>query len=884
MAMSDVPDSMFRRLAHALTDRYRLEREIGAGGMATVYVAQDLKHERRVAIKVLRPELSASVGSDRFLREIHVAAQLQHPHILTLIDSGSADGLLYYVMPYVEGDSLRTTLARGGALPVTETVQVLRDVADALAYAHAHGVVHRDVKPENVMFSGRHALVMDFGIAKAISEATGPGSLTSAGMAVGTPAYMAPEQVAADPAVDHRADLYALGVLGYEMLAGRTPFAGASPQATLAAHVTQTPEPVTRHRPTIPPALGALIMRCLAKRPQDRCQNAGEVLQALEGMAIPSQRATTPAGSWAGHRAWVFVAVVALVVAVAVAGTVGMRRALQPVRRPPQLVQATFRQGVQQDPSWSPDGKQIAFTGDAGAVRKIFLKPIDAGQETQLTNGPYDDLQPAWSPDGRTLLFVRAQKPSVRLEPGDLFGEYSGGDIWAADLGTGKTVKLIENGFNPAYSADGVHIAFDASWGGPRRIWMVDAQGHNPEQISADSSEAVNHLRPRWSPDGTNIVFQNMERTNFHIRVVNLRSRKTEWVTTGLFQDLSPAWAPNGRSIYFSSARSGGLNLWRVPVASDGTPSGLPEPVTNGGGQDADPAMARDGKLAFAILRQNADIWRLPVSPESGVPTGPPQALIATTREDSRGAWSPDVTRIAFNSDRNGQMNIWLYSLADGWTRQLTHGPGGDFQPNWSPDGRRIAFFSSRASSVDIWTVDVESGTLVQLTRSASIEVNPFFSPDGKRIAYQSDQSGRLEVWVMNADGSGAGQLTRSGAAGHFLRWTAEGRAVLFRCPCGGKPQIFRVPINGGAPEPEPDMAGGAHMSFSPDHSRIMDAVGHKTLWVSPFGGGKPAQVFAFDDAEVRIDYPVWSPDGKWVLFDHFRPEGADIWVLQGVD
>jgi serine/threonine-protein kinase len=277
----------FDRLSLALADRYRLERELGAGGMATVYLAHDLKHDRKVAVKVLREELSASLGKERFLREIKVAAALQHPHILPLYDSGEADGLLFYVMPYVDGLSLRDKLVKAGELPIGDAVRILRDIADALSEAHRHGVVHRDLKPENVMLRGRHALVMDFGVAKALSDATGRQSLTTVGVALGTPTYMAPEQAVADPHVDHRADLYAFGVVAYELLAARPPFTGASPQQILAAHVTAAAEPVTTHR-TMPPALAALVMRCLEKRPADRWQSAEELITQLEAVLTPS--------------------------------------------------------------------------------------------------------------------------------------------------------------------------------------------------------------------------------------------------------------------------------------------------------------------------------------------------------------------------------------------------------------------------------------------------------------------------------------------------------------------------------------------------------------------------------------------------------------------
>ena len=279
---------LLARLQRAFGDAYHLERELGGGGMSRVFLATETALGRKVVLKVLPPELGAGVNIDRFRREIQLAASLHHPNIVPLFTAGEADGLLYYTMPLIEGDSLRTRLAREGELPVGEVVRLLRDVADALACAHEHGVVHRDIKPDNILLSRHHALVTDFGVAKALSEATGGTSLTSAGVALGTPAYMAPEQATADPHVDHRADIYALGALAYEMLAGRPPFIGPTPQAVLAAQVTQAADPVGRLRPSVSPALAGLVMRCLEKRPADRWQNADELLQQLDSMATPT--------------------------------------------------------------------------------------------------------------------------------------------------------------------------------------------------------------------------------------------------------------------------------------------------------------------------------------------------------------------------------------------------------------------------------------------------------------------------------------------------------------------------------------------------------------------------------------------------------------------
>jgi tRNA A-37 threonylcarbamoyl transferase component Bud32/tetratricopeptide (TPR) repeat protein len=315
------------QLQSAVGHTYTLERELGGGGMSRVFTATERALDRTIVLKVLPPELAQVLSTDRFRQEIRLAARLQHLHIVPLLSAGEADGLLYYTMPFVEGESLRTRLAREGELPVREAVKLLAEVAEALDYAHRHGVVHRDIKPDNVLLSGGHALVADFGVAKALSAAATPDStgLTSLGVALGTPAYMAPEQAVADPHVDHRADLYAWGCLAYECLTGSPPFVGRPTPALLAAHATEAPESILRRRPSLPPALAALVMRTLEKRPADRPQSAGEVLQQLEAAVTPSGgtqptaavpvRADQPAEKRVIRRWWAAGAVALVVIA-----------------------------------------------------------------------------------------------------------------------------------------------------------------------------------------------------------------------------------------------------------------------------------------------------------------------------------------------------------------------------------------------------------------------------------------------------------------------------------------------------------------------------------------------------------------------------------------
>ena len=288
--------TMPSRIADALADHYRLENEIGAGGMATVYLAEDLRHDRRVAVKVLRPELAAVIGAERFLAEIKLTANLQHPHILPLFDSGEADSFLYYVMPFVEGESLRDRLRREKQLPVDDAIRIACEVASALDYAHRHGVIHRDIKPENILLHDGRALVADFGIALAASKAGGT-RMTETGMSLGTPHYMSPEQAMGEREITARSDVYSLGAVLYEMLTGDPPFTGSTAQAVVARVVTESPRPLFPQRHTIPPHVEAAVLTALEKLPADRFATAAQFADALTkpGLATVPTRSTTAA-------------------------------------------------------------------------------------------------------------------------------------------------------------------------------------------------------------------------------------------------------------------------------------------------------------------------------------------------------------------------------------------------------------------------------------------------------------------------------------------------------------------------------------------------------------------------------------------------------------
>ena len=745
------------RLTAALADRYRIERELGQGGMATVYLAEDLKHRRPVAIKVLRPDLAASLGPDRFMQEIDIAARLQHPHILPVHDSGEAGGFLFYVMPYVDGESLRERLTNHGELPVHDAVRLLVEITDALAYAHSHGVVHRDIKPENIMLSGRHALVTDFGVAKAVSEASGRNRLTTAGVALGTPAYMAPEQASADPNLDQRVDIYALGVLGYELLAGRPPFVGGTPQQVLAAHVTTAPEPVTTHRTTVSPALGSVIMRALEKRPADRWQTADELLAQLEPLATPSGGLTPtqmrPAVPGRGGRRWMLwglggVALAATAVAVT----------LLVSRRPPTLVlgkRVAIAAGPELEtwPSLSGDGKLLAYTSRGGDGWSVQVRQVDGGTPVSITGREPGSVGfGVLSPDGTRLLVTTPA--GIQVVP-SLGGQMR----LVADLGAGQPADQSFPA-NPyalwaaTWSPDGARVAYTS-------LDTLYVQSIDGSSRTALATGTWVHS-PAWSDDGWIAYVEG--NTNFHtegnlapsqLRLVRASGGTPIDLTGRGTLNTSPVWVPERRALLFISDRDGGRDIYELFLTRSGQPSGPPVRVTTGLNPER-LAISADGKwLAWSVYTETANIWSLPVPARDSVSIRHATPVTQGAQVIENMSVSRDGVWLYYDSDRSGVANIWRQRIVGGPPEQLTDDSVANFAPGVSPSGNEVAFHSFRTGNRDIFVIPSSGGPARQVTTSPTHDWNARWMDDST-LVFDEQTSADSSIWTArrHPDGS----------------------------------------------------------------------------------------------------------------------------------
>ncbi|HJU90822.1 MAG TPA: protein kinase [Gemmatimonadaceae bacterium] len=873
------------KLFSSLAGRYRIERELGAGGMATVYLAEDVRHHRKVAIKVLHPELSAVLGAERFLKEIELTAGLQHPHILPLFDSGDADGLLFYVMPYVEGESLRARLVRERQLPVSDALRIATEVADALDYAHKQGVVHRDVKPENVLLHAGRAVVADFGIALAVHEAGGH-RMTQTGLSLGTPQYMAPEQAAGERGIDVRADIYALGTITYEMLVGEAPFTGPSAQAILAKVMTEDPKSITLQRRSVPAHVDAAVLTALEKLPADRFASAADFARALNAEAVslgaPRRVAATARTS---RRVTMWLAAIAGGAALFALGATWANRTAPSAPSFGAATKVTWDPGMEILPAISPDGKLVTYGAGISTKHRIFVRPVAGGRAVPLTaDSSEHQSDPRWSPDGTKILY---------LERAGAFSVPSSGGVPRQEVPAGRG-SIVESA---SWSPDGNSIAFVIS----DSVFVKDRDAA-PRLLTTMFEPAL----CSWSPDGAYIacasgnarysrtteLFGNISPSR--IIAVRVSDGRQSVVTDNSSLNHSPVWSADGSRLYFLSNRHGPRDIYVVPIDRDARPSGEPLRLTTG--LDAHSfSMSGDGRrVAYSAYATTANVWSMPI-PKGGTPRTEGSAtqitrgtqVIETMRVSQDGQW------LLFDSNLAGNSDIYRVRLPNGEQERLTTDPSDDFAPDLSPDGRELGFHSWRGGNRDVYVQPLDGGPVQRVTDSPQQELFSAWSADGNTLLFgefgsASDSTAVGTIWISRRVAGGWSPRTTRVRSGFWSAFSPDGKRIsytasiassmLFVTPTdsGDGQLIYDGSRSGGPTIEQPQWAADGRTIYFKSHDRD----GNASFWSIPAAGGTPQLLVRFVDTarpSFRPNFAV-GPDQFYYTIDDRQ---ADVIVLE---
>ena len=802
--------------SHTFADRYTFEREIGRGGMAVVHAARDSRHSRLVAVKVLNEELGQALGAERFLREIAIAARLSHPHIVPLLDSGEADGRLFYVMSLVDGESLRQRIDRERQLPVEDALEITRQAASALAYAHSRGVVHRDIKPENILLSGGEAMVADFGIARAVTAAS-DSRLTESGLAIGTPLYMSPEQAAGERDVDARSDIYSLGAVLYEMLAGEPPFTGPTTQVITARKLSGPAPDITQIRPTVPSAVRDVIARALAQVPADRFATAAQLADAVR-LAASSRtisRESALAAPGRRRRGWWLAlgAAAVLLAALGMGNWVGRRRSEPPavVRMMvglPEGVRVTRGPGYGSSSlALSPDGRTLVIAGTSASGQQLYQRSLDRLEATPVPGteggwGPFFSADGAWIgffADGRLRRVRAGGGGAVDIAP---MKEFLAGASWSSD-------DRIVFGSGPGSA-----------------LHSVRSQGGTPELLTRLGRGEYSHARPDLSPDARTLVFESGQ----SVHALDLPSGRRAELTTG----NSPRYSASGHLIFGRGSALLAAPLDEKKLALTGPAVPIVDNIVQDAGGLFNYAISQSGALAYL---PGATAHKLVFIGSDGAERPLAEKLLGFENPQ----FSPDGRRLAVAaSPRLGEpTDIWVYDLRTDAASRLTFDNGR--APVWTPDGTAVTYSKlgdrqgiyvksadGRGEAEQLvavgefhwligWTPDrrtlaygvmerAETGptlsSIMAFTSGAPRRVvgpgpnwGGRLSPDGRWLTYYVLERGNFHVYVTAFPEGGARWLV-SEEGGRDPSWGPDGRAVYYRS--GDRLMAARVDTTGG--------------------------------------------------------------------------------------
>jgi Tol biopolymer transport system component len=793
--------------------------------------------------------------------------------------------------------------------------------------AHAAGVIHRDLKSGNVMLvpsesspNGMRAVITDFGLARSMTAHADPSKtpLTGEMKVVGTADYMAPEQLFGEE-IDLRSDLYALGVVMFEMMTGKKPYGGDNPVAVLARRVSEAPPSPRELRPGLDERWERVILQCLERHPEDRPDSAWEVVLELSGGEVrfePQSSGIVTRPPELGERVepaepppavppprrprlWLpIVALAVLAVGLLAVAALQLRRpgAAEPPPRSFSPVQVTTAAGLELDPTFSPDGEALAYSSDQSGSFEIWIRELrPGGRESQLTSGGDQLFEPDWSPDGRTLVYHSKRR----------------GGLWLVPADGGEPVRLTSFGSRPAFSPDGARIAFQSE-SSPQlsdtaapslalsTLWVVEADGEGLRQLTRPGEPPGGHGAPSWSPDGHRLVFSASRYGSSEIWSLELPAASEGGdggepvaLVRSPTTAYDPAWSPDGRSIFFSARLRQVNGLWRLPVdPRSGGPDGEAEQIANFGLASIRQLAVsrRGGKVAYATLSTVSNLHALPLDPETGTPlpgeAGTPRALTSGTGRNNRPAFSPDGTRIAYDRWQPGvNIDLWLIPAGGGPPEQVTVDSGSSSQPSWFPDGERLAFHAGRDGRRSLWSIDLGSREESFLAELPEDVFWARLAPGGDRVAYHSRAGGGTDaLWVIELATGERQRLTERGYAASFPCWSPDGEWLAFQSKHQGGSRLSLIPSRGGEPvEVVTDPGESWPYSFFPDGDRIAFAAlrdGEWNLWWVSRRSGEQRRLTASPRLNEYLRYPLVSPGGDLLVYELARTTG-DLFLVE---